>query len=74
MGVIAKVAGGIAGALLPGIFNKPKPPKAPLQAPPRAARDSLVSDALARRRGSSANKRSSGQQEASGGKKTKMGG
>lgn len=74
MGVVTKVIGGLAGLVLPGLLSKPKPPKAPLQAPPRAERTSLVNDALAGRRGTRANQRSSGQQEAAGGKKTKLGG
>lgn len=60
-------------AAVTGIFNKPKPPKVPLQTPPRAARPSSVSDALAGRRGSRSNRRSSGPREASGGQKTTLG-
>lgn len=73
MGVVKSVIGGLAGAFLPGLFKKPKPPKAPLQAPPQASRSSLVNDALAGRQGSRSNRRSSGPQEASGGKKTSLG-
>ena len=74
MGTLVKFAGGLVGALVPGLLKKPKPEKAPLQAPPQAQRSSLVNDALASRTGSNANRRSRGSQEASGGKKTKLGG
>ena len=52
----------------------PKPPqvRSPLTPPPRPSRGA-VSDALASRRGSRANRRSSGAREASGGSKTKLG-
>lgn len=74
MGVVAKLAGGLVGALIPGLLDKPKPPKAPLAPPPQANRSSLVNDALASRRGSRANRRSSGPAEAGGGLKSKLGG
>lgn len=72
--VLGGLAGGLAGLVLPGLFSKPKPQKAPLQAPPQAQRSSVINDELASRRGSTANQRSSGPQENARGKKTQLGG
>ena len=75
MGAIGKIAKFALSPLLAvaGVFDKPKPPKAPLQAPPQASRGSVVNDALAERTGTRANRRSRGSQEARGGKKTSLG-